>query len=360
MYISLLYLLCISIQGFFFITILWKHTLYKHPKKNKFTPPVSIVVAAKNEETNLSRLIIELLRQEYPCFEIIIVDDQSTDNSLSILKSIKSNLFSFISISKPSDIISSKKNALTEGINKAKYSWILLTDADCLPASTRWVSNMVNHIEKNTEIVLGISPNHNPNNFLSKYIQFESFYTFLQYSTASLCNIAYMGVGRNLMYKKSLFMKQGFSPFNQIKSGDDDLFVNHHSNNKNTTICLTPEAYTYTSPKESIKDYLSQKRRHTSVGNSYTTKSKILTGLFFMSFGLSYVILVLSIPHKNIVVFSFSIILLALKQLCFTLINKKRAFSERICFFIFYDFIYFLYLSYSLVINLRKTKVEWK
>lgn len=360
MYFSLLCLLFIFIQSFFFIVILWKHIRYSSPSINHTKPPISIVIAAKNEEKHLPKLIKNLLTQNYPTFEIIIVNDQSTDSTEEILENTHSHLFNHISIKEPHPDIASKKQAISSGIKKAKYDWILLTDADCLPASPEWINGMANHIKPTTEIVLGVSPNIYQKNFLSNYIQFEGFYTFLQYSTASMCNIPYMGVGRNLMYKKSLFTKNGFAPHEKIISGDDDLFVNHHATSTNTEICLESEAQTITYPKSTIKTYLTQKKRHISVGKYYSKKSKVITGLFFLSFGISYLAFFISIFQLNKSLLIASLFLFLLKQICFSLIKRKRTFGEKNHFSILSDFIYFLYLSYGFAINLRKTKVEWK
>lgn len=360
MYFSLLCLLFIFIQTFFLIAILWKHLSYSSPRSNIKKPGVSIVVAAKNEENHLPNLIKTLLDQNYPTFEIIIINDQSTDSTKEILQNINKPNFSYVSINKPSPNMASKKHAISLGINKAKYEWILLTDADCLPASTDWITGMVNHIKPTTEIVLGASPNIPAFDFLSQYIQFESFYTLLQYSAAALYKSSYMGVGRNLMYKKSLFNLYGFTPYEKIKSGDDDLFVNQHATSQNTEVCLEQNSYTYTYPKPTFKEYLTQKKRHISVGKYYNQKSKLITGMFFLSFGFSYLAFIFAITQCNNLIITASILLLLLKHICFSLVTKKRGLIEKNHFFILYDFIYFLYLSYGFVINLRKTKVEWK
>lgn len=360
MYFSLLCLLFILIQTFFTLLILWKHLSYSKPFESPLKLTVSIVVAAKNEAKHLPKLIKSLLDQHYPTFEIIIINDQSSDHTDNILSQINNERFSYITVNSPHPTMASKKNALNLGINKAKYDWILLTDADCFPASQHWINQMTNHITPKTEIVLGVSPNIPAHNFLSKYIQFEGFYTFLQYSTATLCKTAYMGVGRNLMYKKSLFDKHGFRPHENIKSGDDDLFVNQHSNSQNTEICIEPEGYTFTYPKLSLKEYINQKKRHTSVGKYYTLKSKIITSLYFLSFVGVYIGLIISLFQFNNLLLLAYALLFTLKYICFSLVKKKTSFSEKNHFFILSDFIYFLYLSYSFAINLRKTKVKWK
>ncbi len=327
--------------------------------KQNFSPSVSIVIALHNEEKHLKKLISLLLAQQYPTFEIILVNDRSTDNSLSIIKFFDDERLQYINIEKTPNQLSPKKYALTTGITKAQHEWVLLTDADCYPASDRWIETMVAQIKEKTEIVIGVSPNKGSDVFSHQFIQYETFYTFLQYATATIMRKAYMGVGRNLMYKKTLFLKQGFKPYEKILSGDDDLFVNLHATPINTEISLSPNAYTYTYPKDDWKSYFKQKKRHNSVGRHYRISSKLYTGLFYFSFGLSFLGLGLLFYEQNLYFTISFLLMIIVKYATFIQISKRQYFSINIAYILLFDFMYFSYLASSTFRMVWKNEIEW-
>jgi hypothetical protein len=94
----------------------------------------------------------------------------------------------------------------------------------------------------------------------------------------------YMGVGRNLCYKRSIFFKnKGFASHYHILSGDDDLFINETATSKNVSVEINPESFTFSKPKESFFAWFNQKKRHMSTGNFYKLKHRFMLGLFFFS-----------------------------------------------------------------------------
>ena len=159
-------------------------------------------------------------------------------------------------------MISGKKFPLSMGIRSAKYEIVLLTDADCVPASEFWIQKMQDAYDHDTEIVLGYGAYHKKAGILNKLIRFETFHTALQYLSYALAGKPYMGVGRNLSYKKDVFLRnKGFSSINQIPSGDDDLFINQVARAENTKIVIDPEAHTLSEPKRSWSEWMTQKYR---------------------------------------------------------------------------------------------------
>lgn len=256
----------------------------------KFTTPrVSIIICGKNESKNIIANLPKVLSQDYPVFEVVFVNDYSTDNSLDELLIIQNNFpnLKIINIDKNNEIAfkKGKKYALTLGIESAKYDWILLTDADCYPNSDKWISSMVNPLKNNkVKIVLGYSPYVLYNSLLSKFISFETAYTAINYITFCKLGNTYMGVGRNLLYQKKLFFeKNGFSQIQKNAAGDDDLLIQKIATSSNVEVVYNSKSWTISNPKKTIKDYLNQKIRHVSVSNEYNFKSKILLGIIGIS-----------------------------------------------------------------------------
>jgi len=265
--------------GLVFQRLAW----YKQPKNLNAVsfPPVSIVICARNEAANLQKNLESILLQDYPIFEVVVVNDDSSDESLTVLESFECQYAHLQVVSAGRKKRKGKKAALTKGIQSAKYSWILLTDADCKPASADWVTKMYRQTTlRKSAIVLGYGPYKAVETWLNRWVRFETIYVAIQYFSFALWKIPYMGVGRNLMYKKSLFLKEkGFEQHQHLISGDDDLFVNAVANGKNTTICLEPQSFMYSQAPSSWKALYHQKTRHYSSSNVYKLKHKILLGL---------------------------------------------------------------------------------
>jgi cellulose synthase/poly-beta-1,6-N-acetylglucosamine synthase-like glycosyltransferase len=245
-------------------------------------PPVSVVICARNELANLRKLIPLLLEQDYPEFEIVIIDDRSDDPMYDFMLEQKSvhEKVKLVRINYTPDGMNPKKFALTMGIRSARHPNLLFTDADCFPAGKHWIRSMAKHMHGKEEIILAYAPYHKQKGFLNLLIRYDTFYTAVQYFSFAMAGLPYMGVGRNLAYKKPLFMKlKGFNKHMPLTGGDDDLFVNRASSEDNVSICLDEESYTFSNPKETWYDWYRQKTRHLSVGKYYKSNHKWLLGL---------------------------------------------------------------------------------
>jgi len=254
--------------------------------------PVSILVCAHDEEENLKELIPLLLNQQYGApFEIIIVNDRSNDGTYDLLLELTkahNNLRMVNIVAKP-DHVNSKKYAITLGIKAAKHEWILLTDADCRPASLQWIHRMSSKFNPAREIVVGYSPYNKEPGFLNLFIRFETLFTAIQYITFAWLGNPYMGVGRNLAYRKTLFLKnKGFDDFSATTGGDDDLFVNRHATQKNTAVMVGTDALVYSIPKKTWKSFFEQKVRHLAAGKRYKFSHKVLLGAFALTQALTW------------------------------------------------------------------------
>lgn len=283
--------------------------LKKHPSPQPSAwPGVSIVVSARNEEQNLTNYLHALLEQKYPEYEVIVVNDGSLDQTQAVLEEYKMKYprlhITFVPVE--ARVTSSKKLALTLAVKASKYEYLLLTDADCVPESNLWIQNMVQGFlnADQTQIVLGYSPYFPTTDKINRIIRYDTLFNGLQYLGRALAGHPYMGVGRNLMYRKSMFMQQhGFAGLLQMRSGDDDLFVNKVATKNNTQVVCTPDSLSWSVPKPTFKEWIIQKRRHLSVSPHYRHGTRTMLGIEPMTRGLWYLTVILcfvwaSLPLK--------------------------------------------------------------
>ena len=242
-------------------------------------PGVSIVICARNEALRLKTNISKILDQDYPNFEVIVVDDSSDDDTPAILRELEKNEHRLHCIRREKKSRSGKREALETGIRHAKKEIILLTDADCYPSGKKWIGSMVSGLGAGVEIVIGLSPLEKELHFANTLARYELLVTTAQYTAATEWKVPYMAVGRNLLYTRELFMKSGgFDHIEGLLSGDDDLFVQKVANSDNAVINLDPESYIMTRGPDSIKEYQRQRRRHISTSKYYPTMIKLGLG----------------------------------------------------------------------------------
>lgn len=274
------------IQLFYYIIVFSRFSFTLTFKKKHLNRSISIIVCAKNEAENLKQNLPFICNQNYTDFELILVNDHSTDATLAVFNSFKSKHPKIpITIIDLNNAKSNKKKALTKGIETAKYKHLLLTDADCQPKSKNWITEMVSNFNETKTIVLGYGAyQKKKNSWLNKLIRFETLFTAIQYFSYSKIGLPYMGVGRNIAYTKANFNSvNGFTKHYNIKSGDDDLFINEIANRHNTAICFTKNSFTISTPHTNFKKWIHQKRRHITTANNYKPAHKILLGLFYIS-----------------------------------------------------------------------------
>ncbi len=329
--------------------------------------PLSIVVCARNEAENLGLFLPLLLAQNHPNYEVIVVNDGSTDKTEEVLRKM-AILYRDLQIitlkNEGNRALKGKKHALTTGINSAKHDWVLVTDADCVPNSLNWASAMLAEtVDANTEIVLGYSPYIFEKSWLNTWIRFETLYTALQYFGLANWGLPYMGVGRNLLYKKELFIRnKGVDKHGDLHSGDDDLFIRDVANAVNTATCENMESFVRSIPKANWSDYLAQKRRHLSTSTRYKPSIQLILGLLSFSQIGFYAFFILNLFISEIHTVYLLIALFLLRWLCIldTVRRAKKVFKERFSwleiltadiFLVFYLF----YFSFSFILPKKKT-----
>jgi glycosyltransferase involved in cell wall biosynthesis len=281
------FIFIVAVQILYYLGVFGK---FAFAKTQKITPkriPISVIVCAKNEEENVANFIPLLAEQNYPDFEIVLIDDASSDATLDLFEGFEKQYpnVRLVKVENNEAFWGNKKYALTLGIKAAKKEYLLFTDADCYPTSTEWITAMSSQFTMQKTIVLGYGKYEKiPNSFLNKIIRFETLLTAIQYFSWAKIGHPYMGVGRNLAYKKEEFFNvNGFIEHMQIRSGDDDLFVNQAAKAKNTTIAYSPESFTVSKPKTTFNDWWIQKRRHVATANYYKPFDKLQLGAFYCS-----------------------------------------------------------------------------
>ncbi len=276
-----------------------RHNKHQEAEPVEECPGVSVIVCARNEEDNLQDYLQTLLAQDYPKFEVIVVNDGSEDKTQEVLERyalVSSNLYVTF-VPRNAHVISTKKLALTIGAKAAHYDYLLLTDADCRPESRQWIREMVKGFAPRkghgTEIVLGYGAYFEEDTLLNSLLNYDTLFNGMQYLGMAAAGHPYMGVGRNLAYRRATFFEHsGFRGLLAERAGDDDLFVNKIATRHNTSIVCSRESLTWSVPKHTWQEWIHQKRRHLSVSPNYKTGSKWRLVMEPMSRGLLYGLLI--------------------------------------------------------------------
>jgi len=283
------------IQMAYYLLIYLKLPLHKPAQTNSSDTGISVIICAKNEEKNLERFLPKILEQDHPNFEVVVVNDGSTDETEEMLIRLSAHhkLLRYTSIPASDKPLRGKKLALTIGLKSAIFDYVLLTDADCYPASNQWLKRMASNLNDKKRIVLGYGGYEPRKGMLNRIIRYETVFTAIQYLSFAIKGRPYMGVGRNLAYHKSLFFENnGFARHYHLPSGDDDLFVNENATGKNTAVEVSQESHTLSVPEITFRGWIKQKKRHISAGSHYHRNSRIRLALEWISRILLYLTLI--------------------------------------------------------------------
>ncbi len=303
------------VQLYYHVVVLGKFAFHKQqPSANHRQEPVSIIIAARNEYENLQKYLPAILNQDYPEFEVVVVNHCSWDNSQQYLEELQLQ-YKHLKVSQlieQEKYPTGKKFALTIGIKAAKYDQLLFTDADCEPASNQWLALMAGRFDNNAQIVLGYSPYYKKGGMLNLYDRFQTVVTAVFYFSFALAGNTFMGVGRNLAYRKELFFRhKGFASHQHIMSGDDDLFINEAATPHNVAIEYSAESFTWSDAKPNFEAWSRQKSRHMTTGKHYKTKHKRSLGVYyatlFLFYGLLAATLLVSIETWPIVLGAYAL-----------------------------------------------------
>lgn len=360
--------LCAMVQLYFLLFIYLKLLRFKVEEISDVEPlPLSVVICARNEAKNLETFLPSILNQSHPNFEVVVVNDRSWDSTEQVLEKFKlayPNL-KLVTVLDTSKFVAGKKFAVTMGIKAAKHEWLVFTDADCEPASENWLLDMQAPQLQETEILLGYSPYMAKRGLLNALIRFETFFTGVNYLSFALKGMPYMGVGRNMAYRKALFFKnKGFAAHMHIPSGDDDLFVNASATKHNTDIRINKQAQVWSLANSTWAGYLKQKKRHFGAGKMYKPKHKFILSLQIISQFLFYAsVIALLFFSRNAQLLAVAVFFLFVLMKIFIypkLLNKLNCNSLRWWFPIL-EILLFVFLTINGFLGLfGNKKIHWK
>lgn len=361
------YLLCWLIPVFVQIVFFLLFVLAsRRSPVSPHTVSASVIICARNEEENLRELLPMLFSQDHPDFEVIVVNDRSSDGTREFLESLTATgiPLKVVTIEETPPHVNPKKYALTLGIKVAAFDTLLFTDADCRPATPGWIRAMTGlFAEEKTQIVLGYSPYYRGKGLLGAFISYETLLTGLQYLSLARMGLPYMGVGRNLAYRKSFFMeRKGFRGNTAVTGGDDDLFVNANATAKNTKVCTAGGSQVYSVPVDSWRAFLNQKIRHLSVGKRYRMVHRFILGIFVLTHVLTWAgaLALLFVTQNFLILFG----VLTGRALLVTLVcrNAVKNLGDRtpVILIPVLDFIFAIYYPLAASISVFTKKVRWK
>ncbi len=350
----------IILQLYYVLFIFRGLAFYKSLPKRK-TPeiPVSIIIAARNESRSIQDNLRFILEQEYSNFEVIVVNNNSIDDSAQILSELKKefNVLQVVELNNPKHIRQGKKLPLTLGIKAAKNEHLLLTDADCRPQSKQWIKTMVKGFNHKQEIILGYGPNQKERGILNAIIRFDTAWIGINYFSFALSRQPYMGVGRNLAYtQKAYHSVDGFKSHYALSSGDDDLFIQEASKKSTLGIQIDRDSYCFSPSKTSWSAWINQKSRHYTTSPKYSFIKKLLLAIYPITLVTAWFSFVsLMIWGKAVFIYLlimglFYVIKWWIQGRCLIKLNERRF----ALFFPFWD-LFYSFLS-PLIYVLGKTK----
>jgi glycosyltransferase involved in cell wall biosynthesis len=363
--IFLIFLFLFIIQIFYYGFFFMKFALYREVPLPVKSEAVSVVICARNQFNQLKENLPLILTQEYPDFEVVVVNHASEDETEFLLSKMSEQYpqLKVVEIRQNLNFFEGKKFPLSIGIKSASYELLLLTDADCKPLNSKWIACMAAGFSNNTDIVLGYGSYAGSSNLLNRLIRFDTVNIAIQYFSFALVGIPYMGVGRNMAYRKSLFYeKKGFTSHYEVLSGDDDLFINQAATRNNTRIIVSPESFILSQPKKSLEEWLTQKKRHLSTGRYYRWKHKFLLGLYTFSTIFFYLFLVLQLALHYTIFLVLALFVLRLAIQLFVFRKTLARLNEKGIWLLvpFFEIILILINSVLTVSTLISKESRWK
>jgi len=353
------------IQVFYYLIFFLRLARYKGPKGTKAEKGVSVVICAHNEYYNLKANLPLILDQDYPEFEVLVVNHASDDETAYLLSDLQREYprLKSLEIQEDLNFFTGKKFPLAIGIKSAKYDKVLLTDADCKPSTRGWIRSMQSAYGDGIKVVLGYSPYTRSKGLLNKLIRFDTAHIATQYLSYALTGLPYMGVGRNLSYLKSVFYdNKGFIQHYRIKSGDDDLFINRVAKKSNTAVVVNPESYMISEPKKKFGHWITQKRRHLSTSTHYRFKHKFLLGLYSLSlFGFyTFFVLMLALNFSVVPVAGLFVLRMLLQYLVFARCFRQLGEKDLILFIPLLEIVLLLLNTGIGITNVFRKPNKWK
>jgi len=278
-----LLILCLYYGIFFF-----RLGRYKGPSRKKNSPstaklpPVSVVLAAQNDGDWLRQNLVYLLEQDYPDFEVVVVDYLSTDETQYILRLLAQNYsrLKVVTLTNNANGYQGLKYPFSIGIKTAQNDILLLAEPECIPMDTtqfNWIRSMVSgYVHDHIDIVLGYCGIAYKPSLFNWLQQYDNLLYSVEYLGSAILRAPFTGNGRNLSYRRSLFLKNdGFIYHYNIPDGADDMFVNQNARPRNTAVVISPESFTLVQPQPTLCQWHLYRRHRVSTHSFYSLPLKL-------------------------------------------------------------------------------------
>ena len=220
-----------------FYQILMAHFSLSGKKKDKPVdyPSFSIIVPSRNYEENLRELIPTLLEQDYPEFEVVVVDDCSYDATEWYLNELKlqSNKLKTSRIIQETDFPNAL--AITIGIRAASNEWLIFLNPLCRVSGKDWLKSFAEELNPKSEAAFGFVNYTNSYGSMRKFIKYENFDSFILYGSARYLGLSMPITDMNVAYKREQFLsRRGFAAVLDSPFSENELYLNKISNRSNS------------------------------------------------------------------------------------------------------------------------------
>lgn len=361
----LIWVFCSFFLGGYYLLVLFTFTTSKKETSNKDADfLVSIIICGRNEAENIERYLAKVLQQLYdPGFEVVFVNDCSTDGSAKVLNALQKQFdyLKVVHLGEDEKTGSGKKGAVKIGIENASFEKLVFTDADCYPKNEFWLQAMANKLQ-DCDVLLGYGPMKQKKSMLNALCVWETAHVAAQYFTFARCKMPYMAVGRNMAYSKNIYTKVGgFEKHLHLASGDDDLFVMAAKNQSKIDYTLNASSFMFSEAPKSWNAWFNQKQRHLSTAYYYGSKVKVILSGLGASQLLFYALLPLAFFDNLMVT---AVLLLGKLGLQYAALFTSFKKLESIKSFWFTPIYELISLSAITLLHLKKitvgTTIKWK
>ena len=325
--VSLPSLIVIVFGAVVLIELLYYYVIYarfsftkKKSQKYMYQPPVSIVMVAKDAAGVLLRTLPKFLNQQYDNFEVVVVDDNSQDDTRLLVVEYQQQYrnLKLVELDTAVTTIRGEKFAISMGVRCATHPYLVITDPEYAPTSTHWLEKMAGNFENDRQIVLGYSTFEKKRSPFNRLLHFDNLVGAMQYFSLAQIHSTYRGDIKNLGITQQIFTQQrGFASHNHIRYGEEDIFISRAADRSNTAIEFSPDAVTVLQRNVRFNKWLDHKQGLYYTRHFNSLKNRLLLGTCAVVNLLFYVGLVLAIVFSigNVLLLSVTAGIFAVKVL---------------------------------------------
>lgn len=333
-------------------------------EKQQAYPPISVIIAARNESDNLYEHLPAILSQDYPNYEVVVINNQSIDDSNWILTAFAQQFkqLKVVEISRSPHLKPGKKLPITLGIKAATYDYFVLTDADCQPLSNQWLKNMMHGITTDRQFVIGYSPFTKTKGFLNKLVRFDNAWMGVNSFAYALAGQPYKASGRNIAYSKQLFQKvNGFKSHYAISPGDDDLLLQDALRYTKAGSMSEPSSFVRSAAPSTWTNWIRQKAKYHISSARYPVMKKVLLGIYPLSLILMWISFVALCMNVNYLPLGAGIFMgiIAIKWWLQGICLNKLGEKKLMLFFPLWDLFYSMLMPIVYYISERQKLYRW-